>query len=357
MLINWLNKTNVELTDETPLWVREIKAYLAELGGLQALNKKFKVLRQGGSIPIVIHIMLAFSEMHSWNDTEEWCWDNITLNNHNRKQSRLFRKGYFCVGQFLDGDGRTLPPDRNTLTGVETLEWYAITGAIQRKYRGRNINIMNDNATILGPGILINKTRLELKDINLRSVKNALRNPDRPKSKGQQKLEAMFGFQICQTTAKKIIWNQSEVPRIRSYWFKFFNSITRANVHYEQFGIIDDPKCTWCDVTPQTREHLYILCPTVRDFISDITRAADITQHYERWLNGALDRAAAWVMGETVYFVHASNYRRREINRVTFLAWLGKKRDIELKIANDNLRFERYDKKWSNITSELNLPF
>ena len=80
-------------------------------------------------------------------------------------------------------------------------------------------------------------------------------------------------------------------------------------------------------------------------------------QQYEQWLNGSLDRAAAWVMGETVYFIHASNYRRREINRATFLAWLGKKRDIELKIANDNLRFASYDKKWGGISRELGLPF
>ena len=166
-----------------------------------------------------------------------------------------------------------------------------------------------------------------------------------------------MGFEINKQAAQKIIWCQSNVPRIRSYWFKFLNSITRANVHYERFGIITNAKCTWCDVTPQTREHLYLLCPAVRDFMSDITCTQDITQQYEQWLNGALDRAAAWIMGETVYFIHASNYRNREINRATFLAWLGKKRDIELKIANDNLRFSSYDKKWGDITRELGLPF
>ena len=114
-----------------------------------------------------------------------------------------------------------------------------------------------------------------------------------------------------------------------------------------------------CNASPETREHLYIHCPVVRDFISDITCKRGITQHYEHWLNGALDRAASWVMGETVYFMHASNYRRRKINRATFLAWLGTKRDTELKIANnnDNLRFEQYDKKWASISCELGLPF
>ena len=112
-----------------------------------------------------------------------------------------------------------------------------------------------------------------------------------------------------------------------------------------------------CNASPETREHLYIHCPVVRDFISDITCARDIMQHYEQWLNGTLDRTASWVMGETVYFLHASNYKRREINRATFLAWLGMKRDTELKIANDNLRFEQYDKKWASVSRELSLPF
>ena len=327
------------------------------MGGLLAFNKKIKNLPQGDAIPLVTHIMAAYMETNTWDDAEEWCWDNATLNNHSKQQSRLYRKGYYLVGQFLDQDGRTVPPDRDALTGIETLEWYAITGAIQAKFRGKRLTYKETTEILLNNYITIGNNKIMLKNVNLRNIKSALRNPDREKSSGHLKLERLFGFQISLDVAKTIISKQSNVPRIRSYWFKFFNSITRANVHYDKFGIINDPKCTWCDASPQTREHLYIHCPVVRDFVSDITCARDIMQHYEQWLNGALDRAASWIMGETVYFLHASNYKRREINRATFLAGLGMKRDTELKIANDNLRFEQYDKKWASISRELGLPF
>ena len=166
-----------------------------------------------------------------------------------------------------------------------------------------------------------------------------------------------MGFECDLETLHSLVLNQSAIPRVRSFWFKFIHCFTRANVHYERFGIIDNNSCTWCDATPQTREHLYLHCPQVRSFFLDINNKQNFMSTMEEWLTGTLNRSCAWLVAESVYFIHASNYRRRELNRATFLAWLACNRDIELKIAVDNGRVEKFNKKWEAISNELGLPF
>ena len=195
-----------------------------------------------------------------------------------------------------------------------------------------------------------------LNQCTLQRVKHAFRERIQGKSNGLIKLEQMLGFEVDLSYVNCIIWRQSNVPRIRAFWFKFFHCITRANVHYAAFGIKEDDKCNFCDVSPQTREHLYLHCETVRDFFRGMIDRDDFMTIIENWLQGNLDKTQAWLVGEMVYFTHAANFRGLDICRGTFLVWLKKVKSLQLHIAIEKNRVDVHARKWDAIQEELNLP-
>ena len=150
------------------------------------------------------------------------------------------------------------PPDRVQLNAIERLEWHAITRAINKKFRNTNLYKIEKPDEPLEV-INLNGEQIELCELNLRKIKETLRSEQEGKSNGNAKLDQLMGFECNLETLNDLVVSQSTVPRIRSFWFKFIHCFTRANVHYERFGIIDNEACTWCEATPQTREHLYPL--------------------------------------------------------------------------------------------------
>ena len=352
-LIRWLSRAYTDGSDD--LLSNEIKSAIEQIGGLLALNRKSLPRNETATIPtFIMQFVAAFHELHQWEEEKEFVWGNPYYTSKSFNESRLARKGFLIIQNFIDSDGRTVPPRGANLTPIELLEWNIIINRIRRNRHMINIegNWPNqEENTIRVCGNVI-----PLEQCSLQRIKNALRDRIEGKSNGMRKLEQMLGFDVDMKVTNTIIWRQSNIPRIRAYWFKFFHCITRSNVHYAAFGIKEEEQCSFCDESPQTREHLYLQCNTVRDFFREMNGNGDFMLQIRNWLQGKLSKVQAWLTAEMMYYVHAANYRGIELTKGSFMAWLRKVRALQLFTAIQRNKVDTHARKWDEIEEELAFP-
>ena len=350
-LIRWLSRAYADEADD--LLSKEIRDAIEQIGGLLALNRKSLPRSETSNIPPFIgQFVAAFHELHQWKEEKEFVWGNPYFTSKSFSESRLARKGFLIVQNFIDSDGRTVPPREANLTPIELLEWNIIINRIRRNRRmSVEGNWPNQEENI----IRVCDNEIPLEQYSIQRIKNALRDRIEGKSNGMRKLEQMLGFDVDMKVTNTIIWRQSNIPRIRAYWFKFFHCITRSNVHYAAFGIKEEEQCSFCDESPQTREHLYLHCNTVREFFREMNGNRDFMLQIRNWLQGKLCKVQAWLTAEMIYFVHAANYRGTTLSRGSFMTWLRKVRALQLYSAIQKNKVDTHARKWEEIEEELAL--
>ena len=146
----------------------------------------------------------------------------------------------------------------------------------------------------------------------------------------------------------------TNVPRIRSFFVRFVNSIAWSNKQYFRYKRLDSPKCQYCNAQTQERCHLFFACPKTVELYRKIAPSVPSpVEGVTSWLKGEYNAGKAFILGSLVYFTYRQNLAREQLCSESFYLWLNKIRLIETNIASKNNKDEKNCSKWSEIETEL----
>ena len=350
ILLQWLRRYD----NSKEIWAKQLKYDLEKLGGFKALNVIAMKSRYWNEMSTFNrNILSAMMDLNEWRLHEETIWGNENYIINGFLDSRLAKKGYIRVIDFVDDDGRIKEAREATnsynLNLAESMEWAMVIKKLKAKFLvldTRETNLLDDS-------IRINNTVIPLAECTLKKLHSTR---EWSKFEHCSKLESELQCEISNYVGVKKIWELTNVTRIRSFFCLFSRAVNYSNKMYAVFGCIDSSKCTWCTEPVQSRTHLFYDCETTRLLWRKVLDCNCIRATISQWLKGELSYGKGLIVGYLIFFTHAQNYKRVKNSEEHFYDWLHKIMLTEGSIAQKNYRDLTHLQKWEAVEFELQKP-
>ena len=225
-----------------------------------------------------------------------------------------------------------------------------------QKKIGHNINVTiqrarnNDTTAFTWE---VNWLSIEKSELNLRRILQASQEKKDYIPKSTRIFFNEIGIELNTKMIAATIKAHTNIPRIRSFFIRFVNSIAWSNKQYFRYKRVDSPRCQYCNGQEQGRYHFFICLQTVDLYRNIFPSLPDPLKGITSWLRGEYNQGKLFIIGSLVYFTYRQNLAREQLKCENFFVWLNKIKLIKSEIASKNDKMEKTCSKWDEIENEL----
>ena len=274
--IKWISKY---ITTESAPWKTLLNHFISPYGGelLFHCNIDFKLFKDKCNLPVfykdVIILYVNFVNANNVSPLQQCIWNNrhIRVNHHPCYIHSFVNCNIIIVSDLFHNDGTIIPFDVLVNRGLEKknfMKWRSVMSAIPNAWKNTIKKGFNR-----GPHCFLNK--FVVNDENMNTVKNmksrciydilTKRIFTQPSSQSKYSKE----FHIENNEWSNIYtrpFNVCSEVKLRIFQYKFNVNCIMTNKKLCKMKIINNDKCSFCNVFTEDMKHLFWECKCVQDF-------------------------------------------------------------------------------------------
>ena len=297
-----------------------------------------------------------------WQD--EPIWHNRNYETHERKRKALSstylaKRGYRCVRDFVDADGRIVEAHEAIRRGLSArgyIEWASACRGIKDAIRNGKIPTPGTCPAWISNEIETNEDvrlwRTESEVMKYGKVITMIRNssPGGPNPHRQRMIEE-FNMDATDTSSFKYIRQIAIDTKMRSFMIQRLNGLTYTNRDYARFGHRENGKCTWCDEPSQKLRHLMVDCTTVDTFWAQLSTKMNMVITPRQIMTGSGCQPSELLIHLGGRFIHRQNHLGGTISVPAFTAIVKNCEKMEREIALKRNKIQTHQLKWMLINT------
>ena len=147
---------------------------------------------------------------------------------------------------------------------------------------------------------------------------------------------------------------------LRVFQYKILNNILFFNKKLFMFGIVSDPKCSFCKLHDESVSHVYINCKTVinlwkqlKRFVSPVLEMPDLLPQSAFFGFFEINNDSSLLINHILLIFKLYIYKARKKEKVdlkSLINYICKIKNIEEEICQDDFRKkQKFVKKWNKI--------